>query len=390
MNNINSSTLSKAILVIRLSGCASDPVYWYIKTEGEKDYKCGRLDNYTELKNIYLHFNGEVKVLVASRFIIFRAINITRNKFLKNRESLFFSIENLIVGNIENYHAVILKSSKEYCYVMVVEHYLMNLWLGWLTEVGISATVMTPDVLALPFFEDRWIAVKLDNEWLIRDSKVSGFSLDENIFEKLYLSKSLPLYENLVIQIDSQESISRTMHYYESMRIIGNDIENSNANLLSGRYYHFRKVVINNSSCFMIICSCLLLFFAIYLNCFFYKKSILRDINTISTTLSDFYTQYPLAWNYYDSDSIASYNYGNRHSDFIRLLYVSSEYFANAAVSINSIIYDNKTHKISFNINDEGDVVREIKEPHEQDVGLSITKIFNDNGTCEITFEFKL
>ncbi|WP_227721674.1 type II secretion system protein GspL, partial [Yersinia proxima] len=79
-----------------------------------------------------------------------------------------FSIESLIVGDIENYHVVILKSSRELCHVMVVERDLMNLWLGWLTEIGISTTVMIPDVLTLPFLENKWFTVKLDNEWLIR------------------------------------------------------------------------------------------------------------------------------------------------------------------------------------------------------------------------------
>ncbi|MFJ1231694.1 hypothetical protein AB8P60_20430, partial [Yersinia proxima] len=77
------------------------------------------------------------------------------------------------------------------------------------------------------------------------------------------------------------------------------------------------------------------------------------------------------------------------YSDFIDLLHKSSEVLGDADISINSISFDNNAHKISFNIDDDEDVVWELKDPHEQDKRLNITKVFNDNDTCEIIFEFK-
>lgn len=389
VSNINSETSSKTILVIRLGACASDPVYWYVKTESGKDCKYGRLNNYTELKDISFYFNDEVKILVTSRVVIFRTIKIKNKKYLKNRRFLLFSIESLIVGDIENYHVVILKSSREFCHVMVFERDFMNLWLGWLTEIGISTTVMIPDVLTLPFLENKWFTVKLDNEWLIRDSGVSGFLLDRCIFEKLYLSTTLPFRENLLIPNESQESTSEVTNFCEALNIMDNNIGNNNANLLSGQYYHHRKVVVNNSLYLMIIFSCILLFVVIYSNSYFYRSNILKDIHDINILLSDFHVKYPLVLNYKNNSAIAGHDYEDIYSDFIDLLHKSSEVLGDADISINSISFDNNAHKISFNIDDDEDVVWELKDPHEQDERLNITKVFNDNDTCEIIFEFK-
>nr|WP_246585523.1 type II secretion system protein GspL [Yersinia kristensenii] len=225
--------------MIRLGNHTSDPIYWYAKIEEGEEY--GRIDHYTELKSISLWFNCDVKVLIPASFVIFRRIRIKNKEILNNKKSLAFSIERSIVSNIEDFHVVILKADSTFCYIAAIEHELMNIWLGWLKDAGISATAMIPDVLTLPFSDGKWFSIKLDNEWIIRNGDMSGFSIKENIFEVLYRSKSLSLPENLLSHHNVQTTDSHSIHYREVLRIMVDNLENNNVNLLRGRYYRHRK-----------------------------------------------------------------------------------------------------------------------------------------------------
>ncbi|HDL8012830.1 TPA: general secretion pathway protein GspL, partial [Yersinia enterocolitica] len=149
MNNVRNAGLSSKTLIIRLGSHATDPIYWYTEVVDGGHRKSGQLCDHTKLDNIPFLLNYNVKILVSSSYVIFRKIDVIERKILQSEQSLAFSIEKTIVSNIENFHTVILQSDSNFCYVVAVEHELMSRWLGWLANVGISPTVMIPDVLAL-------------------------------------------------------------------------------------------------------------------------------------------------------------------------------------------------------------------------------------------------
>lgn len=107
-----------------------------------------------------------------------------------------FFIEKIIVSNIENFYIVILKLDSNFCYVVVVEYELMSCWLGWLINVGVFFIVMILDVLVLLFNDGKCFLVKLDDEWLIRNSEVLGFLVNDDIFKKLCLLILIFCFEN--------------------------------------------------------------------------------------------------------------------------------------------------------------------------------------------------
>ncbi|WP_174848555.1 type II secretion system protein GspL [Yersinia artesiana] len=398
MNNAKNAGLSSKILIIRLGSHVDDPIYWYTEIVDGNHKNSGRLCDYTELGNIPFLLSYDVKILVSTSYFVFRKIELIGRWILKSERSLAFSLEKTIVSDIEDFHTIILKSDSDFCYVAAVEHKLMNRWLEWLANVGVFPTAMIPDVLALPFNDERCFPVKLDDEWLIRNSEVSGFSVKDAIFKSLCLSALFSCPKNKFSHFYSQTSSPHFTDNFDVLRIMASNIENNHVNLLTGRYYRHRKKFISNASLFRPVCLFLLLSIVMCFNSWHYKKDILRDTHMLNVALQSFHTQYPLVKQYIDEDSINAndafyYSADNVVKlDFINLLHGVVENFGKLDVTINNIIFSKDENKVLFNINiinrDWVDqVLNEIdKEEHQ----LNISKIINNDGTCDIVFEYNL
>lgn len=399
MNNIKTVAPSSQTLVIRLGNYATDPIYWYAEVVGDENIKIGRICNYTELLDIPFILNHNVKILVSTSSVIFRKIEIIDKRILKNEQSLAFSIEKTIVSNIENFHIVILKSDSDFCHVVAVEHELMSRWLGWLANIGVSPTLLIPDVLALPFHDEICFPMRLDDEWLIRSGEVSGFSVNDAIFKSLCSCSSTSLsYPNRLSHFYSQTSHIHLTGYCDVLRIMANNIENSHANLLTGRYYRHRKKMISNASLVRSIYWFFLLSIMMCFNSWSYKNDILRDIHMLNVALQDFHTHYPLVQEYIDEKKIIiSGGFYSSHDnivkpDLISLLYGIVEKFSNLDIDINSIHFANVENEIHFNINilDRDGVGLVLNNMDKNDHKLKISKIINNDGTCDIIFKYNL
>ncbi|HHH0683683.1 TPA: type II secretion system protein GspL, partial [Yersinia enterocolitica] len=385
MDNVRNAGLSSKTLIIRLGSHATDPIYWYTEVVDEGHRKSGQLCDHTKLDNIPFLLNYNVKILVSTSYVIFRKIDVIDRGILKSEQSLAFSIEKTIVSNIENFHTVILKSDSNFCYVVAVEHELMSRWLGWLADAGISPTVMIPDVLALPFDDGRCVPVKLGDEWLVRNSEVSGFSVNDDIFKKLCLSTLIFCPENRFSHVYNQASGLHATGYCDVLRIMANNIENNHVNLLTSRYYRHRKKTISSASFFRSVYLFFLLSIVMCFNSWCYKNDILRDIHMLDVTLQDFHIQYPLVQQYADEDSI-NVNKDFYHSnenvikpDLIFLLHGLVENFNKLDITIKNIIFFNGKNKANFNvriINVDG-IDQVLNKMYQKNNKLNISKITN-------------
>ncbi|AHM72333.1 type II secretion system protein GspL [Yersinia hibernica] len=391
MNNSKSIGLLEGTLIIRFGSHVSDPIYWYTTTEEGKNRECGRIDNHAELNSISSFFHYDVKILVSSSFIIFRKIKLINKEVLNKECSIAFSMEPTIVSNIDGFHIVVLKSDNYFCYVTAVEHELMSLWLGWLEDVGIYTSIMIPDVLTLPFDGDNYFSIKLDNEWLTRDSEVSGFVLRDNIFKRLCLSSCFSGDGNTFNPTYSDEVNSHSTNYCDVLRIMVENIENSNANLLSGRYNRHNKQMIKIYSFSRTIYLFFLLSIFVFLNSWCDRSNILRDIYMLNEALQIFHAQYPLLHHYMSNDNI---NYGVYSQEngmvkpgFISLLHAANMSVDKLDVILNSIYFSNEYNKVIFNIDgfDRGEMLLNVI--NEENKYLNVSETSNDDRTSNVIFE---
>lgn len=75
--------------------------------------------------------------------------------------------------------------------------------------------------------------------------------------------------------------------------------------------------------------------------------------------------------------------------DFIGFLHMSSEVFGKTDIAINSLVFDKEKNKISFNVTaPKGrEINLALNEVDDENKRFSISKVINDNGTNDITFE---
>lgn len=392
MNILSSKITSQATLVIRFGCHMTDIIYWHLTSNDGNNEQFGKLNNPSELIDIPMLFNSDVKILVCTSQIIYRRIKLQGNKKINNFKSLRFSFEKTIVSNIDYFHTVILKTDSDCCYVAAVEHQFMQLWLGWLKDAGISTTVMIPDVLTLPFSNGQWTSVKLNNEYLIRNNYFSGFLVKDTILEKLLLTKSHILSEDVFICTNSQPENLQRGQSCDALRIMANNVNDSDVNLLCGRYYRYRKRVADNYFSFTRISLLLLLFVVVFINSLFNKYEIENDINILNELSRGFYAKFPSVEQY---DSYSQNDNGYPLTDrynFIMYLHDSNTAMVNINSAINSIRFDNKNRTLIYNLDITNSNVTdsEFDQIDLKMAGLSMTKSYHDDDTYNIVFQHQL
>lgn len=390
MNDFQDRISPKNKLIIRLGCHADEPIYWYLKLRGRKGFQSGKLNNSRELKDICNLSHCDVTILVSTSFIIYRKVELHKKKIIRNLKYLKFSFEKTIVGNIDNFHTVILKYDKIFCYVAAVEHELMSCWLKWLDNAGISISLMIPDVLTLPFSEDKCSLLKLDSQWLIRNGEYSGFSIKESIFDKLHLVKDKNLSTNRVNYISEQQKKAHLLNFCDALSIMAENINKDGVNFLSGKYSRYRERKSGLFSSFRTISFGFLLSIGMIFNLLYNKKMVERDIDMLNEISLSFYARYP-SLKQLDLDSHDLNYYNNSLSDdidFIKILHASSVFIKNLSNPINRINFSHSDGAIVFNLDEVegGGLENELDELNVE--GVTVSKFTHDDKTYDMVFKY--
>ncbi|MGP2412474.1 type II secretion system protein GspL [Yersinia sp. 2553 StPb PI] len=388
------SVAFRATLLIRLGNYEHDSVYWYIKTHDGKKSSYGKLKSHTEIKNLKLDPKYTVKILVPASCIIFRRIDIKGVATSKNMKVISFLLEESIVDDIDKFHTINLKCDDDFCYVAAVEHQLMNRWIGWLKDADITAKTIVPDVLALPFSLGQWFAVKLDHEWLIRDSEMSGFSICSEILEKIYASRLSSVHKNTFYPASSKAINWQSTQYCDVLRVMAENVAHTDVNLLCGKYNNFFKRIIKCQPIFKPIFLCLLLSIFVCLNYGVDRYKIMKDIDMLNVESTYFYTNF-FPVNESDIDDISHFNdYIGHHRDmlsktsFLDLMHKSGVVIDRFNLHVNSVNFNRDTQMMSYNIStSEPDAIAiELNEGNESLKGVILNKIANGHSTHDIIF----
>ncbi|WP_050086348.1 type II secretion system protein GspL [Yersinia intermedia] len=387
---------SSSILIIRLGVYASDPVYWYMKMHDGQKNKHGKLNNHAEIKNIKLQSGCCVKILVSASCIIFRRIDFKNSMINKNMKAIGFLLERTIIGDIDKFHTINLKWDNDFCYVAAVEHKLMNRWLGWLKEANISAKIIMPDVLALPFSLGKFSAFKLSNEWLIRNSQLSGFSISSEILAKILDSKFSLAHVNTFSSSGNDAINWQSTQYCDVLRIMAENIDYCNANFLCGKYNHFSSLEMNGLTIFRTAFLCLILSAAVCLNYWFDRYKIARDIDVLNRVSQEFYANtFPVDNENRNNtghfnDYIEHYRDIESSANFIDLFYMTSPVIDSIDSNVNSVSFNKDARIMSYNISvDESNTVElKLKEASNKLNGVVLNQVSNDSNSHDVIFKY--
>lgn len=396
MSNIIDDVKSKFVLVIRLGSSEDEPIYWYAESYDKKIVKYGKINRPADLGEIAFYANGICTVLLPANEIIFRNIKINSIKMMRSLKSVSFSIEQSIFGDIDDFHIVILKRDKVSCHIAAIEHELMGRWLHWLKNAGIPVCKMIPDVLTLPFFNGEWSAIKIDDNWLVRNNEMSGFLVNSGFLEKIVMIESPTITINTFSPPDIKNINWISTNYSEPLLVMTKNLADNNINLLTGKYRFSEKITIDNSVFFKIASWFLFLFLVMFLESWYHGNQIVNNIDTLREVSQKFYDDF-LPKKYGKNDVNTNFNNyisdienENNRLDFIHLLNEITNHIDEMYLDVSSLHFSHEENKISIVIEGDDEMVQAFLRKKGKTFNDHVVVIRDGENKYNFTLKFKL
>jgi len=176
-------------LFIRLGSQAYDAIQWLVWSEQQQDViASGELTHANELTHLtekasqrnvigFVPANDialkRLKVPgKSSRAITAAAPYMLEDELAQEVESLFFAYGNVAKDQDEHN-----------CFVAAVDREQLIQWQQWLRDADILCKTLIPDVLAMPYIEDKWSAITLNNQIILRQGIWQGAVIEANVWE---------------------------------------------------------------------------------------------------------------------------------------------------------------------------------------------------------------
>lgn len=190
-------------LIIRLASNASQKNHWLIWSDGENEIiASGQVDNAAQLDLLTEKAQSRTVIcLLPGVDIAIKEIEINGSFNRQMQQALPYMLEEELASDVELLHFSVINKQTDLVHVAVCEKKKISNWLNWLAQASINCKQFIPDYLALPQAdENRWQALLLDDQWLIRESLYTGWCCEAQMLDLLLESK---LADNEQVQIES-------------------------------------------------------------------------------------------------------------------------------------------------------------------------------------------
>ncbi|MFZ1871661.1 MAG: type II secretion system protein GspL [Chania sp.] len=180
----------EARLILRLPSDDTQPVLWRLASPGSNRHgslAAGATD--PELERLLAAYPAWV--LVPASEFAFHQVTLPRRARRQSLQVLPFMLEEQLATEVERLHFAILQQSGDVCDVAVVEKNAMQQWIARCEQLGVRVQALLPDVLMLPWVEDGWSAVCLNDQWLFRREAHAGMIVESSWLPEL-LAVSAP------------------------------------------------------------------------------------------------------------------------------------------------------------------------------------------------------
>ncbi|MDG1752896.1 MAG: type II secretion system protein GspL [Thalassotalea sp.] len=177
-------------LIIRLGSNYNDVIHWMVWAAHEQEIiASGQLSNAGQLSQLTDKAQSrDVVVLVPSCDVALKSLHVPAKSQKAIRQAAPYMLEDELAQDVEQlffaYGDNKQVSNNDNCFVAVVEHQQMLLWLSWLNDANIATKRMLPDVLALPDAQEQWQAIMIGDQVLLKQSHWQGSLFDENLWQQ--------------------------------------------------------------------------------------------------------------------------------------------------------------------------------------------------------------
>lgn len=225
-------------MVIRLGRIEQDPIQWLIwSVENQTPVKEGCLSNALQLNELTEYCqNLKVYILAPGSSVTYHTVSLPGKITRKSIQALPFLVEEFVASDIDKLHIIQLHRQQNIFYLAVVDKTLIQQWLSWLLDAGISPYQMLPDTLAIPIEDDNWQAVKLEQQWLIRQTLYSGMAVDESLLPIVLSVSTQPMTVYCYSDLPDNVTGWQIRPPVSAMILFAKNVINNKVNLLEGFY----------------------------------------------------------------------------------------------------------------------------------------------------------
>ncbi|AWL10621.1 Type II secretion system protein L [Saliniradius amylolyticus] len=163
-------------LVLRLGSSQSDPIYWLVWSQSERDViASGELPDATALGSLKDRAGERpVIALAPGSDVLLRWLTLPVRASRKVLAAIPYMLEEELSTDVDSQLFALGPKEGERQAIAVVDKALVNMWLNWLDQAGLYCDRLLPDILALPHTPDGWTLLQLEGQVLVRQDQWKG------------------------------------------------------------------------------------------------------------------------------------------------------------------------------------------------------------------------
>jgi len=243
-------------LVIRLHSDSQRLVSWAIFDSGGLIIESAI---HVALESVPLRNHLPIIVLVPGSELLLTQVDIPSKQWQRVVQAIPYALEEQLADDIETLHFAVGKRNSQAgeIAVAVIAFKQMEAYLQQLNIVGITPTILMPDILVVPQPEVGWGILYIDDLVLVRTGLQAGFAIEKNHFNKAF---SLALVEHqthppekMVIYHDNQQSLDELSNFGIPIEeknhqagalawLIQGVLAKNAINLIQGKYHPQNKI----------------------------------------------------------------------------------------------------------------------------------------------------
>lgn len=169
-------------LVLRLASSSEEAIHWLVWSTTENEIiASGVLAGSHELSALTTRAGGRpIITLLPGGDITFREVALPSRSNKQLLNALPYMLEEQLSSDVDSLHFSILEKQGNKVTVAIVADTKMQQWQAWLADAELNCDQFIPDVLTLPL-ADAFSAVEFDGQWLIRQGRSTGMSVDADL-----------------------------------------------------------------------------------------------------------------------------------------------------------------------------------------------------------------
>lgn len=238
-------------LIIRLGSQYSDVIHWLITSADKQEIiASGELADASYLSDLSeKSTTRKVTVLVPACDVALKQLNVPSKSTRAIKQAVPYMLEEELAEDVDKlffaYANIKNQETDANCFVAVLDDNQMQLWLSWLSDASIKTSRIVPDALSLPLMEDKYTAIELNGQVIVRQNVWQAMALDANLWQlisnqwQVENSVKIANFSTLPLSNDSVELFSQPQDL--PLFIFAQHSDNCPINLLQDRYVQKEK-----------------------------------------------------------------------------------------------------------------------------------------------------